>query len=48
MRTASGTPSIVPHSEEHDVYVVEHDPGPGPVWAGVDRAPGLSRSSWTF
>ena len=28
MRTASGTPSIVPHNEEDDVYVVEHDPGP--------------------
>jgi hypothetical protein len=33
MRTSSGTPSIVPNGEEHDLYVVEHDPGPpGPVW----------------
>jgi hypothetical protein len=37
MRASSGTPSIVPHSEEHDVYVVEHDPGPpGSVWAEVE------------
>jgi hypothetical protein len=37
MRASSGTPSIVPLSEEHDVYVVEHDPGtPGLVWAEVD------------
>ena len=36
MRASSGTPSIVPHGEEHEVYVVEHDPGlPGPVWADV-------------
>jgi len=34
MRTSSGTPSIVPHGEEHDVYVVEHQPGPsGRAWA---------------
>jgi hypothetical protein len=37
MRASFGTPSIVPHGEEHDVYVVEHDPGtPGRVWAQVD------------
>jgi hypothetical protein len=37
MRASSGTPSIVPHGEEHDIYVVEHDPGPpGPVWAEAD------------
>jgi hypothetical protein len=36
MRASSGTPSIVPHSEAHDIDVVEHDPGPhGPVWAEV-------------
>jgi hypothetical protein len=34
MRSSFGTPSIVPHSEEHDGYVVEHDPGPRRlVWA---------------
>jgi hypothetical protein len=37
MHASSGTPSIMPHSEEHDVYVIEHDPGtPGRVWAQVD------------
>jgi hypothetical protein len=37
MRTSSGTPSIVPHGEAHDVYVVEHEPGPsGRIWAEVD------------
>ena len=37
MRMPSGTPSIVPHGEEHDVYVIEHEPGPpGRVWAEVN------------
>jgi hypothetical protein len=37
MRTSIGTPSIVPHGGEHDVYIVEHDPGLlGRIWAGVD------------
>jgi hypothetical protein len=37
MRPSSGTPSIVPHGEEHDVHVVEHEPGPSArVWAEVD------------
>jgi hypothetical protein len=37
MRTSFGTPSIVPEGGEHDIYVVEHNPGiPGRVWAGVD------------
>ena len=37
MRTSSETPSIAPHGEEPDVYVVEHDPDPpGPVWAEID------------
>ena len=37
MRTSFGTASIVPHGEEHDVYVVEHEPGrSGRVWAEVD------------
>jgi hypothetical protein len=36
MRTSAGTPSIVPHGEEHDVYVVEHDPGTsGRIWAAA-------------
>jgi hypothetical protein len=37
MRTSSGTPSIVPHGEEHDIYVVEHEPDrSGRIWAEVD------------
>ena len=39
MRTSARTPSIVPHGEEHDVYVVEHDSrDSGRIWAAADSA----------
>ncbi|WP_057846446.1 hypothetical protein [Bradyrhizobium retamae] len=43
MRTAGSGPSIVPHGDEHNVYIVEHDSREhGRVWAEVSsESPGF-------